>query len=95
MKQNSDQAPATRVPSVNSPECRPGLNPEYVILEVVDIMNSALFGSEKAFAMLEQLDIPIEYRAKVAILMRLFEEIEKGARQIFDAHPWKRKTVEV
>ena len=61
------------------------------MLEAVDIRTSAALGSEKAFAMLEQLDIPIEYRAKVAELMRLFEEIEERARKIFDPHARKRK----
>ena len=77
---------------------RPGdrelLKPEYVMLEAIDIANSALFGSEKAFSMLEDLEIPIEYRAKVAVLMRLFEEIEERARKIFNSY-LKTKTAEV
>jgi hypothetical protein len=89
MKQRGDRATGTRVREtwVNSSDHPEILYPEYLMLEAVDITTSAVLGSEKAFAMLEQLDIPIEYRAKVAALMRLFEEIQERARKIFDPHP--------
>ena len=97
MKQKADQTTARRVREtwVNSSDHPEFLDPEYVMLEALDITTSAVLGSEKAFAMLEQLDIPIEYRAKVAALMLLFEEIEKRARRIFDPHPRRRKTAEI